>query len=550
MEPPRLSRGSLAPHLTVIIATFRRAEGLERVLLGLAKQSGPLGLEVRCIVVDNGPSATQSRQIVESMTSTADFPIQLIEEGREGVSWARNAGLEVALEAGSACRFVAFIDDDEVPEPQWLAELLRIQSETGASVVTGPVLAKFRQPPPKWVSESELFERERHPSGLSLPVAYTGNVLVKSELFSGPEFRFDPSYARGEDSELFRRIQRSGHTIVWADDAVVHEWLEPERTMLSVVFHREFIEGLNRTRIDLRLEPGGWTRLKSLGRSLTRLLGGAASLLFGLAGPYHGRIRALCTMAAGMGRLWATLNLPYRVPYDLRLPRKLLTLWSKRPHTILRVNTKQRVLAMTFDDGPDPKWTPAILEVLARHEVKATFFMVGEKVQAHPQVARAVLNAGHSIGNHTFSHPSLRNCSAAEVVRELRRCAGTFASVLGVKSSLMRPPYGRQSFGSFWLASLMGYRPVEWSISAEDFQAEAAEVLSRRVLEQAHPGAIVLMHDSWMPDLGKPRPAADLLTELADRTATIDALDVVLRSLEGRGYEFLTVPELLELENG
>jgi peptidoglycan/xylan/chitin deacetylase (PgdA/CDA1 family) len=120
--------------------------------------------------------------------------------------------------------------------------------------------------------------------------------------------------------------------------------------------------------------------------------------------------------------------------------------WLKpRLKTIVSCQTSQKIVALTFDDGPNPTYTPQILEVLAHFQVKATFFLLGRNVAAHPKTVHAVVEAGHAIGNHTFNHPYLADCTPAEVISELSQCQRTIREVVGIVPKVMRPPFGAQS---------------------------------------------------------------------------------------------------------
>ena len=211
--------------------------------------------------------------------------------------------------------------------------------------------------------------------------------------------------------------------------------------------------------------------------------------------------------------------------------------------TIVGVETDQRLIALTFDDGPDPQWTPAVMETLARLGAKGTFFVLGRNVESHPGLVRQLLADGHAIGNHTFSHSCLAHHGPGHVVRELGACHRAIKQATGQSVWLMRPPFGAQTIDTFLTAHLLGYRTIHWSASAHDWLGEPARVLADRVLAAAGPGAIVLMHDGWQPppDGSVPGNAATL----ADRTATIEALPLIIEPLSRDGYRFVTVPELL-----
>ena len=199
----------------------------------------------------------------------------------------------------------------------------------------------------------------------------------------------------------------------------------------------------------------------------------------------------------------------------------------------MAVRTAEAAIALTFDDGPDPASTPAVLEALARHGMKATFFMVGARAARHPELVARVADAGHEIGNHSWDHPSLPTLGVRAVARQLGRTRAVLAPRGG---TLMRPPYGHQSLGSHLVARGLGYRVVIWNVVATDWLADDAATLAGRVLERAAPGAIVLLHDTLYTFEQE---------RFRDRAPTIGALAILAERLPG--YRFVTVSELLRL---
>jgi len=172
-------------------------------------------------------------------------------EKQRGIPFARNAALAVALPESD---FVVFIDDDEVPEAGWLAELLRVQALYGADVVTGPCLPRYQVPPPDWVVEGSFHETPRHLTGTQRQTAFTHNALVRVAVFDALERHFDESMALngGDDEELFRRISDAGFRIVWADDAIVHESVPASRATMAWILRRGFRVGTASAGVALR----------------------------------------------------------------------------------------------------------------------------------------------------------------------------------------------------------------------------------------------------------------------------------------------------------
>ena len=222
----------------------------------------------------------------------------------------------------------------------------------------------------------------------------------------------------------------------------------------------------------------------------------------------------------------ATTTLPGLVRRWLRpVGRRLLG-------TLVRVETNEPVVALTFDDGPHPVYTAQILDLLRQYRSRATFFLLGRHAVDQRALVAQIAAAGHAIGNHTFNHARMPEISRWQRWRELWM-ARRALSPYGVP--LFRPPYGGQSYGSRLDVFLFGYEVTGWTSHIEDWVAQPATQLAERLRQQLHPGSIILLHDR----LSNPRdPAA------VDRSPLIEALATVLR-LSHTTYGFVTVPELI-----
>jgi len=200
--------------------------------------------------------------------------------------------------------------------------------------------------------------------------------------------------------------------------------------------------------------------------------------------------------------------------------------------TVSRVATADPIVALTFDDGPHPVYTPQLLDVLAEFDVRATFFMVGERAKDHPDVVRRVAAARHVIGNHTFDHPSFPLIGDRERRYQLRACHAALAPH-GVR--LFRPPHGHESLASHMSARTAGYEVIGWSAHAFDWKAHPSGWMLERLLGAIKPGRIVLLHDAIFRS---PSP------EAADRSEMVATVRSLLEVLSPR-YRFVTVPALL-----
>ena len=193
-----------------------------------------------------------------------------------------------------------------------------------------------------------------------------------------------------------------------------------------------------------------------------------------------------------------------------------------------RAATEEKRIALTFDDGPNEKKTREILGVLAEYDVKATFFVIGENAEAHPDRIREIYDAGHEIGNHTWSHGNLTRLGRDRIREEVRKTEEVLMRICGEKPAVFRPPGGCWSESSIAVVEEMGYTCVLWSVDTRDWTMPGADSVIRRVAGKTRGGDIVLFHD-----LGD------------EKLPTPDALRVLLPQLREEGYEFVTVSELL-----
>jgi peptidoglycan-N-acetylglucosamine deacetylase len=205
--------------------------------------------------------------------------------------------------------------------------------------------------------------------------------------------------------------------------------------------------------------------------------------------------------------------------------------WYGRTFTGLARGTKQ--LAFTYDDGPNDPHTLRLLEVLAKHNVRATFFLIGRYVRQRPELAREVVKAGHVVGNHTFTHPLLTLKSVAEVRQELCACRSALQDAVGEHSNLFRPPFGGRRPAVLRVARELGFESVMWNVTGYDWNAPPSAVIERKVSRQICGGDVILLHDGGHKQLG------------ADRSQTVAATDHLVSRYKSEGYEFVTIPQML-----
>jgi len=206
--------------------------------------------------------------------------------------------------------------------------------------------------------------------------------------------------------------------------------------------------------------------------------------------------------------------------------------WYGRTFTGLPRGTKQ--LALTYDDGPNDPHTLRLLEVLAKHNVHATFFLIGRYVQQRPDIVREIVKAGHVVGNHTFTHPLLISKSETEIRQELTQCRDALQHAIGEPSNLFRPPFGGRRPAVLRIARELGLEPVMWNVTGYDWNAPPAEKIERKIAKQMRGGDVILLHDGGHKQLG------------ADRSQTVIATDHLIVRYKTEGYEFVTIPQMME----
>ena len=285
--------------VAVSAITFRRPRGLRALLAAIAHLEAPEHAQVRVVIVDNDPDGS-ARAVVEEWRDAIRWPIDYDVERERGIPAARNRA--VALAGAAGCDAIAFVDDDEAPEPAWLVELLQVRTDTGADVVTGPVIPEFEEAPPSWLAP--FFERPRFADRTVIGYARTSNVLVDLDALPPGEPPFSPKLALtgGSDTHLFMRMARRGARIVWADRAVVHETMPVTRVNPRWLLTREYRRG-NTLSLCLRDLHDSWpARGKRVGRAGFEVLTGIVHLASSVV---RGRAAALAgaqhlALAAGM----------------------------------------------------------------------------------------------------------------------------------------------------------------------------------------------------------------------------------------------------------
>jgi peptidoglycan-N-acetylglucosamine deacetylase len=209
--------------------------------------------------------------------------------------------------------------------------------------------------------------------------------------------------------------------------------------------------------------------------------------------------------------------------------------WFGQAFSCLPPGSKQ--MAFTFDDGPNDPHTLNLLDVLSKHNVPATFFMIGRYVRQRPDVALEVKNRGHVVANHTFTHPFLTFESTGSIRSELERCREALTAAVGEHSNLFRPPWGARRPAVLRTARQLGLQPIMWSVTGFDWDAPSAEYIEKKVTGRVRGGDVILLHDGGHKAFG------------TDRSDTVKAVETLIPRYKSEGYEFVTVPQLIEIVN-
>ncbi|MEO8204589.1 MAG: polysaccharide deacetylase family protein [Chthoniobacterales bacterium] len=217
---------------------------------------------------------------------------------------------------------------------------------------------------------------------------------------------------------------------------------------------------------------------------------------------------------------------PTAAPVKAPLPAK-----PAPQYTYNSIYTTEPVIAITFDDGPAAKLTPQLLDLLKEHNIKATFFVLGQMVEQNPDILRRAAAEGHEIASHTWDHKALNRISAEAVASELSRTTQIITEVTGKKPTLMRPPYGATNPAlNKRIYEEFGQKVILWSVDPFDWKNPGSAVITSRILSQTQPGGIILSHDI--------------------HAGTIKAMPDTLDQLKAKGYRFVTVSELLSMDKG
>jgi polysaccharide deacetylase family sporulation protein PdaB len=199
----------------------------------------------------------------------------------------------------------------------------------------------------------------------------------------------------------------------------------------------------------------------------------------------------------------------------------------------LHGSTSEKKVALTFDDGPDERFTPKILDILKANNVKATFFIVGKRANEDPELVKRIVREGHVIGNHSFSHANLPKLDEKQFEEQIRSSEAAIKQLIGYAPKLIRPPYGAINEEQVKWVSEHNYVIVNWNVDSLDWKSLGSEQVLTNVMKQTRPGSIILQHSGGAAS--------------QDLSGTVEALPSIISKLKANGYEMVTIPELLHV---
>jgi len=522
--------------ISIILASRNGAATIGEAIDSLVAQAYDGPWEI--LLADNGSIDGTADVFRSYAVRHPHIPMRIVRIDQPGKSHALNVGIAEA----SGDRLL-FIDDDDTVAPGWLAAM-------AAAMERAPFVAARMDVEtlnPEWLIES----RGNNQSD-ELPVLRFapycrfagGATLGMHRSVFERVGSFDTGLTALEDNDFCIRAHLKGYRLILVPDAVYRYRF---RSDAEAIERQGYAYGRARALLRRRYADKEWrfSPMRWLGIGVEFAHMALHRSPSGPAGDGTRDLRWGARRAIQRGALRGDLAgaMAYGVPpsraHADALRNRLSNLFRRTTRFALEplygatvsVRTDRKLLALTFDDGPDPASTPALLDALAAVGARATFFVIGARAERHPELVARILAEGHEIGNHTWDHPSLPTLPIADQEAQLRRARD---QLQGAGDRLMRPPYGDHTLATARLARRLGYRMVLWNSHAEDWRDHDAETIASRICDEAAPGAIALLHDTLYSFENE---------RCRDRGPVTAAVKMIVERLPD--YGFVTVSELL-----
>ena len=521
--------------VSVIVPAHNEEKFLPLCLSSLQQQDYTGSYEI--IVVDNA-STDSTGEIA------ARFGARVIYEAKQSPAWARQQGLLAAKG-----EIVAFIDADTMAPNDWLNRLVwYLRHKPEAVAVTGPCTYFDLRAPDRVVFHSLLFltfildHAIRRLTGKGGALWASNFATWREKLLGVGGFNTRMKFW-GEDVELPLRLKKKGKVSIIPTLFVLTSarrfkelgiwcslWNYIINYFSALFFHKPL---------------SSW--LENLPRRFSHTIGDKLYPILGY--PTGAKYIAVFSLALGF-LLW--MDKRYLLAWDLKLVYstgiilgilgfvyfRMMPFHRFYGRAVTHGDRHQRRIALTFDDGPNEPFTSQILDVLAKYNVNATFFMVGQNVERCPTICSTVIRDGHVIGNHSYSHSRWFAFKRdKDITRELQLTQEVIYRANGVMPTLFRPPYGLRTPWLSRAAGKLGLTVITWDNMTNDWDpAKRAKEITKGVLSRVKPGSIIVLHDG-----------RDLRQEF-DRSSLLAALPQILTKLKEEGYQFATIPELMGVQ--
>ncbi len=503
------------PLISVVIPAFNEESLLPRTLLSLERQDYQGDYEI--IVVDNG-----------SQDDTADvarrYGATVVSCPQRGVVHARQAGAAVARGT-----IIVQADADTVYPADWLRRIVEGFGQTKGTVAVAGEIAYDH--PPFWVMAMQAPRKllnwcYRKLRGRALMIRGAALAFQRDAFLACGGYNTALPNV-GDEMDLYSRLRKVGRVAYLPEMVAVtssrrHASRFWQFLVVDILFHTLFLQAFfavfHRGISVLRPVPHVRDRRSYAGLGWAMAFGPLpAVVVFGVVAILTAFLvyGYFTPSAQAFGKTYARGKPPTNVPNTTSL-------------------VGEKKVALTFDDGPNEPYTSEVLDILRAYDVKVTFFVLGKNVEYYPQTAQRIVQEGHVIANHTYSHKAVTEIVEWPYV-ELNKTQETVYATVGVKPALFRPPFGHKTPWQLAYVHRRGMTTVTWSVSANDPHATSSQVIAQRIVEKTRPWSIILLHDGNEMHHG------------ADRSATVNALPLIIQQLQAQGYTFVTVPELLSV---